>query len=152
MKWVKSKSWCISTPSFSFLVNGTPTDFCKSSSGLRQRNPLSPYLFILRMKDLFILPDKVVSRGYILRHTFEGKNSSEEVISHLHLANNNLIFCKDFVDQISFLTCTLAQFEAPPCMTINMLKSAPIPLGNVVAFGVQLALELGCHLDLLPID
>ena len=37
---------------FSILVNGTPTSFFNSSPGLRQEDPLFPFLFVIVMEVL----------------------------------------------------------------------------------------------------
>ncbi|XP_034700238.1 uncharacterized protein LOC117925348 [Vitis riparia] len=61
-EWIWS---CISTAKFSVLVNGEPTGFFSSSKGLRQGDPLSPYLFIMGMEVLSALIRRAVEGGCI---------------------------------------------------------------------------------------
>lgn len=45
-------SECLSTASFSVSVNGVTGGFFQSTKGIWQRDPLSPYLFVLAMEGL----------------------------------------------------------------------------------------------------
>ena len=67
-KWIRWIKWCISTASFSVLVNGTPFGFFQNSRGLRQGDPLSPFLFVIAMEALSCLLKRVVSGGYLLAY------------------------------------------------------------------------------------
>ncbi|RVW75063.1 hypothetical protein CK203_056012 [Vitis vinifera] len=60
-KWAAWIRWCISTTSFSVLVNGTSSGFFHSSRGWRQGDPLSPYLFVIGMEALCTLINKAVT-------------------------------------------------------------------------------------------
>ena len=46
-KWIQLISECISTVSYSVLVNGEPSSVIKPFRSVRQGDPLSPYLFLL---------------------------------------------------------------------------------------------------------
>ena len=46
-KWIQMISQCISTPSFSILINGSLVGIFTSNRGIHQGDPISPFLFIL---------------------------------------------------------------------------------------------------------
>ena len=78
-----------------------------STRGLRQGDPLSLYLFVLRMEVLSMLIDKVVSKGFLTGFNFSSRRGEEVQISHLFFANDTLVFCKDSRDQMAYLSWIL---------------------------------------------
>ena len=88
--------------SFSVLINGSSVGFFSSMRGLRQGDPLSPYLFVLGMEVFSLLIDKVVSGGFLTGHTLKGRNGEAGTVSHLLFADDTLVFCRDSEDQMVY--------------------------------------------------
>ena len=65
--WVALIMECITTVSYSILVNGEPKGLVKPSRGLRQGDPLSPYLFLFYAEGL-----NAIIRGAVLKGKIQG--------------------------------------------------------------------------------
>ena len=104
-RWLAWITWCMSIASFSILINGTPMGFFRSTRGLRQGDPLSPYLFVLGMDILSRLINKVVEGKFLTGCKFRGRGEEKEelVLSHLLYADDTLLFYKDNSDQLIYL-------------------------------------------------
>lgn len=83
--WIRE---CVCTPSFSISVNGSSDGFFKSTKGLRQGDPLSPYLFVLAMEVFSRLLLSRFESGYISYHP----KASALDISHLMFADDVMVF------------------------------------------------------------
>ena len=145
MSWIK---WCISTASFSVLINGSLACFFPSLRGLRQGDPLSPYLFVIGMEALTCLINRPVEGNYLYGSKIADRRGEELVISRLLYADDMLLFCEADKDQLKFLSWTLMWFETVSCLRINLNKSEIIPIGPVVNVE-ELAAELGCEVGSL---
>lgn len=64
-EWVQWVMICVTSTSFSVLINGDHTKLFGASRGLRQGDPLSPYLFILLAEGLGRLIKHNVGLGII---------------------------------------------------------------------------------------
>ena len=130
-KWVSWIKWCISTTTFSILVNGTPIGSFHRSRGLRQRDPLSPYPFVLGMEALSCLCSRVVEGDFLFGCKIDGRGGEGLVISHLLYVNGTLVLCELSQNQVTYLSWLLMWFEVILGLSINLHKSEIIPTGRV---------------------
>jgi hypothetical protein len=62
-KWCSWIAYCISTVSFSVLINGSSAGFFNRSKGVRQGDPLSPFLFVIVMEAFSRMVKASVEQG-----------------------------------------------------------------------------------------
>jgi hypothetical protein len=87
--WVEMIMRLVSTVSFSVLLNGEPLESFKPTRGIRQGDPISPYLFLLAAEGLSCLL-KSRSQSSILSGIKVAP--SAPMVSHLLFADDSLLF------------------------------------------------------------
>jgi len=80
---------CLDHPHFSVMINGSSKGFFPSSRGLRQGDPLSPFLFTLVVDEFSALRSKAIEKEIIKGFN---SNSSGFLVSHLQFANDTSCF------------------------------------------------------------
>ncbi|XP_071739221.1 secreted RxLR effector protein 78-like [Rutidosis leptorrhynchoides] len=83
-QWIYS---CLKSATISILVNGSPTNEFSLGRGIRQGDPLSPFLFILAAEGLNILTKAATEKGL-----FKGVEIGRDKvnISHLQYADDTI--------------------------------------------------------------
>ncbi|KAL4390633.1 hypothetical protein AHAS_Ahas03G0164600 [Arachis hypogaea] len=88
-EWVKLMISCVKSASYRFKINEKFLSKINPQRGLRQRDPLSPYLFILAAESFTILMKKVMRDNLISGIKLA---STALVITHLLFADDCTIF------------------------------------------------------------
>ncbi|XP_011101375.1 uncharacterized protein LOC105179455 [Sesamum indicum] len=94
------KSWieaCVTTPSFSVGLNGKPHGFFMGARGLRQGDPLSPYLFVLVMEVLDLGLLQLIDQDELF--SFHCKCDTAWIFQ-LGFADDLLLVCRADMDSI----------------------------------------------------
>nr|XP_016504797.1 PREDICTED: uncharacterized protein LOC107822745 [Nicotiana tabacum] len=90
IKWIRSS---LTTVKYFILVNMTPVGFFSPQKGIRQRDPLSHFLFILAIEGLSKILDKAKQMQWIEGFRVGSSVANSVTISHLLYADDTLIFC-----------------------------------------------------------
>ncbi|XP_023745646.1 uncharacterized mitochondrial protein AtMg01250-like [Lactuca sativa] len=146
-KWRKWIFGCLSSARASVLVNGTPSDEFPITRGVRQGDPLSPFLFIIAMEWLHVAIQGASGRSLI--HGVKLPNNGP-TISHLLYADDTIFSGMWDLESIQNLSRILKCFEISSGLKINFHKSRLFGI-NVFDYELQsMAQVLGCLKSSFP--
>ncbi|GKA61377.1 RNA-directed DNA polymerase, eukaryota [Tanacetum coccineum] len=145
-KWRRWIQCCLQSSRGSIILNGSPTEEFEFGKGLKQGDPLSPFLFILIMESLHLSFQRVVDAGL-----FHGVKLRDTVtLSHLFYADDAVFVGQWSQRNISTLTHVLKCFHKASGLKINMCKSKILGI-HVNNDNISRAAEdLGCQVLKLP--
>ena len=108
------------TASYSILINGEPKGLIKPTRGIKQGDPLSPYLFLFCAEGL-----SSVIRKAVTTNKLKGIQSCRDGvrISHLLFVDDNLLFCETKRGEWQQLLDILTQYEEASGQAINKQKT-----------------------------
>nr|GEX41823.1 RNA-directed DNA polymerase, eukaryota, reverse transcriptase zinc-binding domain protein [Tanacetum cinerariifolium] len=119
-KWCKWIQCCLRSSRGSVIVNDSPMEEFQFDKGLKQGDPLSPFLFILVMESLHLSFQRIVDAGM-----FHGIKLREDLVnlSHMFYADD-AVFVGQWCDSnITTLIHVLECFHKVSSLRINMSKS-----------------------------
>ena len=108
-KWISLVMACVKSVSYSVLLNREPRGLIYPSRGIRQGDPLSPYLFLICAEGLSSLlrkadMDKTIHGVSVCRGGLK--------VSHLLFADDSLIFCEASRQECDRLGTLLDLYES----------------------------------------
>ena len=133
---------CICTASMSILLNGSPLPPFKMEKGLRQGDPLSPYLFILVSEALVSILKKAHDMN-LIEAVYIGKEKVS--LKHLQFADDTLIFAPKSSTCITNYFRILDVFAIMSGLSLNYSKSCFISWNSADHdWAKDIARSVGC--------
>lgn len=130
---------CITTVSYQILINGQPSSPFTPERGLRQGDPLSPYLFVLCADVLSGLIRAEVTSQNI--HGVKIARTAPQ-ISHLFFADDILLFSKANKSEAEKIMSILTRYKRASGQVVNLDKSEATFSRNVPSEDIQTICEI----------
>jgi len=137
--WINWIRICVTSPSFSILINGSPFGFFTPARGLRQGDPLTPFLFILGTEVFSRLLFRQSSLGLLKGIKLE---RSCNPISHLLFADDLLIFTKATSSKASAIKDCLDLYCQWFGQAVNTTKSSIMFSKNTASSAINSIKEI----------
>ncbi|CAM8982799.1 unnamed protein product [Rhodiola kirilowii] len=126
--WVRRVMLCVKTVTYKIRINDIVSDVIRPGRGLRQGDPISPYLFLICAEWLTHAINMHQELGLI-----EGIRVSRggPRITHLMFADDCLILLKARQDSVKWIREVLRRYEAVSGQKVNYTKSEGVCSRNV---------------------
>lgn len=147
-EWIQWVMRCVTTTSFSLLINGDHTELFGASRGLCQGDPLSPYLFILLAEVLGRLIKHNVGLGIIQGWRW-GNDLHPQ--SHLQFVDDTALMGLAWIREANNLRMVLDVYLAASDQLINEDKSSILFFNNPETIQRRIALILRFQVGSLPL-
>ena len=120
---------CVTTVSYSVLINGEPKGKITPTRGLRQGDLISPYLFLLCAEGLSAMLRRDES-GENLRGISVSRGAPR--VSHLVFADDCIVFCKASTEEGLNVTKILEDYKRESGQKLNREKTSLLFSKNTI--------------------
>ena len=126
--------------------NGSVNGFFKGKRGLRQGDPLSPYLFVMAMNVLSHMLNKAARQNGFKFHS----QCKSTKLTHLSFADDLLIFIDGSIGSVQHVLQVLKEFEQRSGLAISMQKTSFFASGMTEPELASIQASTGMTLGSLP--
>jgi hypothetical protein len=120
-RWIHLVMMCVSLAHYAILVNGEPRGHIFPTRGIRQGDPISPYLFLMCAEALSPMVKNANQEGLL---TGVSTSCGGPKISHIFFADDSFLFCRTNLAQWSNMTAILKNYEEASGQKMNTNKTA----------------------------
>ncbi|GKV35115.1 hypothetical protein SLEP1_g43429 [Rubroshorea leprosula] len=141
-KWIME---CLQSSLLFVLINGSPTRQFKTSRGLKQGDPLSPFLFLIVAEGLNGIISSTVNNNLFEEMEVGTVDNDDSHFSHIQFADDTILFGKALEDNIWVAKCILQIFEVASGLKINYSKSRIYGIHTEKDWLKKMACLLNCN-------